>query len=83
MYVKRLGAEGLKGKIEELLRSLMGNLIEDDAGDEASQEQQDTSKEPADICGWKREDLLKEAVLILGKLFCSPRLHLDTNAIHR
>ncbi|KAL6703996.1 HIR complex subunit [Coniothyrium glycines] len=61
MYVKRLGAEGLKGKIEELLRSLVGNLLteEDDDGDK--------SEEPEVICGWKREELLKEAVLILGK----------------
>jgi protein HIRA/HIR1 len=60
MYVKRLGAEGLKGKIEELLRSLTGDLIGED--DEDGEEQQDDI-----ICGWKREDLLKEAVLILGK----------------
>jgi protein HIRA/HIR1 len=60
MYVKRLGAEGLKGKIEELLRSLTGDLIAEE--DEDSGEQQDDI-----ICGWKREDLLKEAVLILGK----------------
>ncbi|KAI8936528.1 HIR complex subunit [Plenodomus lindquistii] len=63
MYVKRLGAEGLKGKIEELLRSLMGNIIsEDEEGDD-----DDELKEPEVICGWKREELLKEAVLILGK----------------
>ncbi|CBX92413.1 HIR complex subunit [Plenodomus lingam] len=63
MYVKRLGAEGLKGKIEELLRSLMGNLITEDEGDDDD----DEMKEPEVICGWKREELLKEAVLILGK----------------
>jgi protein HIRA/HIR1 len=60
MYVKRLGAEGLKGKIEELLRSLTGDLISED--DEDGEEQQDDI-----VCGWKREDLLKEAILILGK----------------
>jgi protein HIRA/HIR1 len=60
MYVKRLGAEGLKGKIEELLRSLTGDLIVEE--DEESGEQQEEI-----ICGWKREELLKEAVLILGK----------------
>lgn len=63
MYVKRLGAEGLKGKIEELLRSLMGSLVsEEDEPDE------DEIKEPDVICGWKKEELLKEAVLILGKI---------------
>jgi protein HIRA/HIR1 len=64
MYVKRLGAEGLKGKIEELLRSLMGELVSNDEEDENDES---ALKEPEVICGWKREELLKEAVLILGK----------------
>ncbi|KAF2639869.1 protein HIR1 [Massarina eburnea CBS 473.64] len=57
MYVKRLGVEGLKGKIEELLRSLSGGLVE--AEEEGEGEES--------ICGWKKEDLLKEVVVILGK----------------
>lgn len=60
MYVKRIGAEGLKGKIEELLRSLTGDLLPDDETDDADKEEV--------ICGWKREELLKEVVLILGKI---------------
>ncbi|KAH8731008.1 protein HIR1 [Phaeosphaeriaceae sp. PMI808] len=60
MYVKRLGAEGLKAKIEELLRSLTGDLLAEE-DDESRAQQEDF------ICGWKKEDLLKEAVLILGK----------------
>jgi protein HIRA/HIR1 len=64
MYVKRLGAEGLKGKVEELLRSLTGDLVAEDEDEDDSDE-----KTEEDICGWKREDLLKEAVLILGKCF--------------
>lgn len=71
MYVKRLGAEGLKGKIEELLRSLMGNLISEDEPEEGEEQ----LKEPEVICGWKREELLKEAVLILGKLLSNPHGH--------
>lgn len=67
MYVKRLGAEGLKGKVEELLRSLTGDLV---VGDEDESE----DKLEEDICGWKREDLLKEAVLILGKCLHISRL---------
>lgn len=62
MYVKRIGAEGLKGKIEELLRSLSGDLIVEDEDDKASEKVDDT------ICGWKKDELLKEAVLILGKI---------------
>jgi protein HIRA/HIR1 len=61
MYVKRLGAEGLKGKIEELLRSLTGDLIAGDDDDDDSEEKQEEV-----ICGWKREELVKEVVLILG-----------------
>ncbi|KAF2866756.1 protein HIR1 [Massariosphaeria phaeospora] len=61
MYVKRLGAEGLKGKIEELLRSLTGDLLAEEDGEDAAKTEDDV------ICGWRREDLLKEVVLILGK----------------
>jgi protein HIRA/HIR1 len=60
MYVKRLGAEGLKGKIEELLRGLAGDLLTDNEGGDAAKEEQ--------ICGWNKEELLKELVLILGML---------------
>lgn len=73
MYAKRLGAEGSKGKIEELLRSLMGNIFEDDDNDidQANGESEGTgtllgtSKE--ELVGWKREELLKEVVVVLGK----------------
>ncbi|KAF2120442.1 protein HIR1 [Lophiotrema nucula] len=64
MYIKRIGAEGLKGKIEELLRSLQGDPFgEEDDDDEGKK----TTKKEETICGWKKEELLKEAVLILGK----------------
>jgi protein HIRA/HIR1 len=62
MYVKRIGAEGMKGKIEELLRSLTGDLTEEEGDDSPVDES---------ICGWKKEDLLKEVVLILGMMFFS------------
>lgn len=74
MYAKRLGAEGLKGKIEELLRSLMGNIFEDE--DEKNGEKESggaeangsSSQAPKDeLVGWKREELLKEVVVVLGK----------------
>jgi protein HIRA/HIR1 len=83
MYVKRLGAEGLKGKIEELLRSLMGELVEADEGED----EEGAIKEPEVICGWKREELLKEAVLILGKLdpisAYIAHLRMTTNGLNR
>lgn len=62
MYVKRIGAEGMRGKIEELLRELSSGLIEEvDDNDSPSDH---------DIAGWKKEDLLKQAVIILGKSIC-------------
>ncbi|KAF2484413.1 histone transcription regulator Hir1 [Neohortaea acidophila] len=67
MYAKRIGAEGLRGKVEELLKSLMGRIFEDEdevAGSESAGAQWGESDE---IVGWKREDLLREAVMVLGK----------------
>ncbi|KAK8216636.1 TUP1-like enhancer of split-domain-containing protein [Phyllosticta capitalensis] len=76
MYAKRLGAEGLKGKIEELLRMLMGDIFEDDgeqhgetngngeAGDSNALVLKDGNEE---LVGWKKEELLKEVVVVLGK----------------
>lgn len=61
MYAKRLGAEGARGKVEELLRGLMGGIMtgSDDAGEAFG---------AGDVvCGWSREELLRGVVLILGK----------------
>jgi len=78
MYAKRLGAEGLKGKIEELLRTLLGDIfteeIEEDGGAPSkiplAQPQEQLGKgwyaSGDEICGWKRKDLLREVVLVLG-----------------
>jgi len=72
MYAKRLGAEGMKGKVEELLRGLMGRVYEDvdeedgeknagvDAGD-------GWMTDGESMVGWKRAELLREVVLLLGK----------------
>lgn len=62
MYAKRIGAEGLRGKVEELLKGLMGQVFEESDGD-AGIEWSSTDE----IVGWKREDLLKEVVMVLGK----------------
>ncbi|KAI7343653.1 hypothetical protein KC336_g23018, partial [Hortaea werneckii] len=72
MYAKRIGAENLRGKVEELLKGLSGSMFEED------DEQEDETDEAVDdavvawgegdeIVGWKREDLLKEVVMVLGK----------------
>ena len=48
----------------------MGSLVsEDEEGNNDEEEDEGAMKEPEEICGWKREELLKEAVLILGKFF--------------
>ena len=75
MYAKRLGAEGLRLKVEELLRTLLGGILE---------EPRDNSLRPSvnknavadrawqgdddKICGLTREELLKDVVLLLGML---------------
>ncbi|KAF2156063.1 HIR1 protein [Myriangium duriaei CBS 260.36] len=77
MYARRLGAEGLRGKVEELLRSLLGKVWEGDdegeGGDEQeggkwkTEESRGWMSEGGEICGWERMELLSEVVLILGK----------------
>ncbi|KAL5341782.1 Hira-domain-containing protein [Aspergillus crustosus] len=76
MYAKRLGAEGLKSKVEELLKGLLGGLFEEDESSSTAQnallrrpEQTDRNwKESSEtLCGWPREVLLKEVILALGK----------------
>ncbi|CAK7231104.1 HIR complex subunit [Sporothrix bragantina] len=74
MYAKRLGTEGLRGKVEELLNSLLGGVLQDP---EATKKTKTTSTDAAvpfgwasrtgDICGWDRKELLKGVVMILGK----------------
>jgi protein HIRA/HIR1 len=75
MYAKRIGAEGLKLKVEELLKGLIGGLFEDEEGAEAVSKLQANEREgrnwregSEDLCGWPRETLLKEVILALGML---------------
>jgi len=64
-----LGAEGLKNKTEEFLRTLLGEIYAEEGKeisiDEAVGKGWYTPDE--EILGWKRMDLLKDVVLILGK----------------
>jgi protein HIRA/HIR1 len=72
MYAKRLGAEGLRNKTEELLRSLLGDIFTEEGGDPVAgldgvkSAGRGWNSEEDDILGWKRVDLLKDVVLILG-----------------
>lgn len=74
MYAKRLGAEGLKLKVEELLKGLIGGLFDDEDGSEAVSKLQANEQEGRNwregsdnLCGWPRETLLKEVILALGE----------------
>ncbi|KAK4635391.1 hypothetical protein CLAFUW4_01019 [Fulvia fulva] len=62
MYAKRIGAEGLHGKVKELLQGLTGPLFEDENAD-GGFEWSDTNV----IVGWDRRGLLQEVVTVLGK----------------
>ncbi|KAI9738579.1 MAG: HIR complex subunit [Cirrosporium novae-zelandiae] len=75
MYAKRLGAEGLKIKVEELFRTLIAGSFE---ADEVANNDEDTfinktleergwHSGKSQLCGWERQDLLKEVVLLIGK----------------
>lgn len=79
MYAKRLGAEGLRLKVEELLRTLIGGIVErpDQNGESAAAvvnvvEGRNWQEDSKTICGWPREDLLKDVVLLLGTYLLVP-----------
>ncbi|KAI9793321.1 MAG: HIR complex subunit [Piccolia ochrophora] len=69
MYAKRIGAEGLKGKVQELLQFILGDMFVEDGGKTlpASKQQTGAMGEDDDVCGWPRRELLKGVILILGK----------------
>ncbi|KAJ5630757.1 TUP1-like enhancer of split [Penicillium longicatenatum] len=74
MYAKRIGAEGLKMKVEELLKGLIGGLFDDEEGSDTVSKLQSNEREgrnwregSENLCGWPRETLLKEVILALGK----------------
>jgi protein HIRA/HIR1 len=62
MYAKRIGAEGHKSKVEELLNGLVGGVLQDGKGGGFG-----WFGDGEVICGWPRKELLKGVVLILGK----------------
>ncbi|OJJ49630.1 hypothetical protein ASPZODRAFT_128121 [Penicilliopsis zonata CBS 506.65] len=74
MYAKRIGAEGLKVKVEELLKGLIGGLFEEE-GETGSlrrlspneKEGRNWQEDSETLCGWSREVLLKEVILTFGK----------------
>ncbi|KAI9883631.1 MAG: hypothetical protein M1823_004596 [Watsoniomyces obsoletus] len=74
LYAKRIGAEGMLGKVEELLKTLMGGDAKDDDGKDRDENTQPSGDESLRweshserLCGWDRRELLKGVVLVLGK----------------
>ncbi|ETN45668.1 uncharacterized protein HMPREF1541_09501 [Cyphellophora europaea CBS 101466] len=74
MYAKRLASENLKLKAEELLRTLVGGIVGDDGeavlGEAATvnaSEDRNWRESSKTLCGWSREELLKDVILELGK----------------
>ncbi|KAI1501397.1 TUP1-like enhancer of split-domain-containing protein [Biscogniauxia marginata] len=68
MYAKRIGAESHRGKVEELLNSLLGGVLQDKKGEGEYKDQgRGWNSREEDICGWDRKELLKGVVMILGK----------------
>lgn len=74
MYAKRLGAEGLKVKVSELLSGLLGGIHEGDQ--DGSDVNASTMRTEADrnwantsdhLCGWSRQELLKNVLVMLGE----------------
>lgn len=66
MYAKRLGAEGAKAKVEELLAGLVGGILREKKAVGQKHGKGWFSSE-GEICGWDRMELLKGVVMILGK----------------
>ncbi|KAG7144591.1 Protein hir-1 like protein [Verticillium longisporum] len=65
MYAKRIGAEGLRLKVEELLNSLLGGILKNKKIQETKAK--GWFSQDDEICGWDRKELLKGVVMILGK----------------
>lgn len=86
MYTKRLGVEGLRLKAEELLRTLLGGIVderdpsaESQAAKKNAMEGRSWMDESGLVCGWDRKDLLRDVVMLLGKLLSSLRLTVLTH----
>ncbi|RQM05713.1 hypothetical protein DH86_00003780, partial [Scytalidium sp. 3C] len=57
MYAKRLGAEGLRGKVEELLRNLLGGILQENTNSQ-TEKGEGWMSEDEKLCGWDRKELL-------------------------
>lgn len=75
MYAKRLGAEGARAKVEELLNAIIGGVLQDkevDGKKSKGGEGKGWYSEDEELGGWDRKELLKGVVMILGLFFLVP-----------
>ena len=84
MYAKRLGVEGMRYKVEELLRTLLGGIIEESTENAESAaalknaiQGRNWQEESELIVGSPRDELLKDVVLILGESICGITMPLE------
>jgi len=68
MYAKRIGAEGLRGKVEELLNSLLGGVLQEKSTQRETDDGKGWFSKDPQLCGWDKKELLKGVVMILGKM---------------
>ena len=73
LYARRIGAEGLKSKVEELLHGLMGEMHEEESGNVSKMSERTWNDQTTTLVGWPRKTLLRDVVLILGKLLTKLR----------
>ena len=77
MYAKRLGAEGLKAKVAELLSGLLGGIHESEAEDSkagplpSTEFDRNWANKGTFLCGWPRQELLKSVLVLLGRAILS------------
>ena len=74
MYAKRLGAEGMKVKVAELLSGLLGGIYEGELEEPEIAElparieaDRNWANKSNQLCGWSRQELLKNVLVLLGK----------------
>ena len=79
MYARMLASEGLKTKVQELLRELHGGIHEGDSLTDLtstlplrSEEDRKWGSRTDTLCGWPRIELLKMVVLLLGRCSSGP-----------
>ncbi|KAK9474661.1 TUP1-like enhancer of split-domain-containing protein [Dipodascopsis tothii] len=65
MYARRMAEEGMKDRLEELCRELMGPMIANDAADAAALKSEAGYAD--DLCGLNKRALLKEIISLIGK----------------